>query len=86
MKKKPVVILLIVALLILSLSIVYLTQRHAPALRQCPNEWIKDLMPGPEKDDSKRQYFIFNGERKEIKNYDLDWIRSNCSVQVHYVT
>lgn len=64
----------------------YLYQNQSTELsKECPNEWIEDRMPSVEGDSSERQYFIFNGERKEIKNYDLDWIKNNCSVQVQYV-
>lgn len=53
--------------------------------RECPDEWIEDRMPGAEGDKTERQYFIFKGERKEIKDYDMGWIESNCSVRVQYV-
>lgn len=53
--------------------------------KECPDMWIEDRMPSVEGDNSERQYFILNGERKEIKNYDLDWIKNNCSVQIQYV-
>jgi len=42
-------------------------------------------MPPIKGDDSERQYFIINGERKKIKDYDLDWIENNCSVKIEYV-
>lgn len=54
-------------------------------IRECPDQWIENRMPPVESDASERQYFIFKSERKEIKQYDIDWIKNNCSVQVEYV-
>lgn len=85
MKSKTSVIFLIIVLLVVALVITYLTRAHAPMIKQCPDEWIEDRMPTTEGDNFERQYLVFRGERKEIKDYDLDWIKSNCSVQVQYV-
>ncbi len=48
-------------------------------LRICPDEWIENRMPGP--NAQVRQYFIIEGERKEIDAYDLEWIKKNCTVK-----
>lgn len=55
-------------------------------IRQCPDEWYENRMPSePGGNNTERQYFVINGERKEIKDYDITWIKNNCSVQVQYV-
>jgi len=50
-------------------------------LKQCPDEWIDNQMPsiGPEK--IERQYFILNGERREIDEFDMEWIQKNCGLR-----
>lgn len=64
-------------------------QDNISALLQiCPDEWIDNQMPcacEAPPCECGGQYFIINGERKEIKNYDLNWIRANCDVQLEVV-
>jgi len=59
-------------------------------LSECPDEWIRDEMPCICDDDScekckYREYFIFNGERKELKDFNVPWIRENCNIEVNIV-
>ncbi len=50
-------------------------------IKQCPDEWIYDKMPTVGGNvQLPKTYFIFSGERKEIDNYDIDWITRNCKV------
>ena len=87
MKKKSLSLLIIVIVIVaVSISFfVFVKNKNSPSIRGCPDEWIENRMPSVEGDNSERQYFIFDGKRKEIKNYDLDWIKSSCSVKVQYV-
>ena len=55
-------------------------------LRICPDQWIVNAMPGVDVGDpavysEAKEYFIINGQRAEIVNYDLEWIENNCSVE-----
>lgn len=56
-------------------------------LQSCPDLWIENRMPiVDDKLKSKNnQYFIFDGERKEIEKYDLDWILANCDIKPQIV-
>lgn len=50
-------------------------------LRVCPQEWIVNRMPMvlPEgKAAPRREYFILNGQRRELREFDLRWLRANC--------
>lgn len=86
MKKKYLAVFLICSFtLVIFAGIILLNNKKITLLQECPDEWIEDRMPTIEGYKSDRQYFIFNGQRKEIKNYDLDWIKNNCSIQVQYV-
>ncbi len=54
-------------------------------LRVCPDEWYEDRMPQMVSDSSEKpilnQYFIIAEERKEIKDYDIEWIKKNCPIK-----
>ena len=59
-------------------------------LQTCPQEWIQNNMPMVI-DDTKpnelrvqgldNEYFILNGERKELEECDIDWIKQNCNLE-----
>ena len=84
MKKKYAFFVIAILIAVVAVSILVLHKSSSQQLRECPDEWIENRMPGPESDEA-RQYFIFKGQRKEIKNYEVDWIKSNCSVKVQHV-
>ncbi|MFH1802318.1 MAG: hypothetical protein ABH864_02590 [archaeon] len=57
-------------------------------LRVCPDEWYDNQMPcSCEGDDCSgcndvpSQYFIVNGERMELSEFDIDWIDENCDLE-----
>ncbi len=60
-------------------------------LKICPDEKIENAMPGsfddalavPQEEGGfplPREYFILNGERREIEEFDTVWVEENCSV------
>lgn len=57
-------------------------KNHEVAL-ECPDEKIVNRMPGP--GSSGSEYYIKNGERKEISDYDAAWVSANCNVPVQEV-
>ena len=92
MKKKPLFIgisvflaagALVGAIVIQNSSV----QQANNLIRECPELWYDNQMPrmyesdeARRKDNTPTQYLIFNGERKEVEDYDLNWIRENCPV------
>jgi hypothetical protein len=40
-------------------------------------------MPGGQ--IQKRQYFILDGKRREIDEFDMDWVQSNCNLKKQVV-
>lgn len=60
------------------------TENSSSLLRVCPEEWIQNKMPGIEGQEAK-EYFIIEGKRREIKEFDLEWIKKNCSVKPQVV-
>lgn len=99
MKMKHIIILLLIASLIIVATASFVnrshttsssnkddqTQKKSSLLKKCPDEWIANHMPNTEETHVNDEYFILNGEREEIKNYDVKWIRSNCSIEINYV-
>lgn len=60
--------------------------QESTLIQECPDKWIHDRMPRiGEGNDPPAQYFIIDGQRKEIKDYDLEWVKANCSVKVQGV-
>ena len=55
----------------------------ASLLRVCPEKWYDNRMPsttvGP--DDIPNEYFIYKGVRRELSEFDGNWVKSNCSVR-----
>lgn len=55
-------------------------------LRACPEEWFVNMMPGTGgAEASVSGYFIYKGARREIAEFDFNWVKANCSVQPQVV-
>ncbi len=54
-------------------------------LRQCPDKWIDNQMPSTDKIKPETQYFIFNGERRELNEFDIEWVQKNCNLKKQIV-
>ncbi|MBE8719567.1 hypothetical protein [Sphingobacterium pedocola] len=79
MKKK--LIILIAPLLIAGCSA---PKQHIALLRDCPEEKIVNRMPtirDSDTEDKPTSYFIYKGERRELSEFDLEWVAKNCSVE-----
>lgn len=73
-------------LFLLSLVGVYAyTHQTSSSLKVCPDAWYVDQMPTITGSSDVRQYLIINGDRKDAKNYDINWIKQHCNIQVQYV-
>lgn len=55
-----------------------------PLVRSCPDEWIENRMPGPISNEPK-EYYIVDGERRELSDYDNAWVRANCDLEKQVV-
>ncbi|MBT4209397.1 MAG: hypothetical protein HOE19_00530 [Candidatus Komeilibacteria bacterium] len=49
-------------------------------LQVCPDRWTDNqelpIVPGKE-----TQYFIIDGARRELDEFDLDWVKENCDIE-----
>ncbi len=83
--KKEIIISVFVGL-ILGLVIGYFilspkTPIENSKFKICPDEWYDNQMPttiGNNKPSS--QYFMVKSERRELSEFDVDWIKENCEV------
>lgn len=48
-------------------------------LQTCPEEWIQNRMPGP--GTNFEEYYIIDGKRRELKEFDLEWVKKNCNIK-----
>ena len=56
----------------------------ASLLRICPDEWFVNRMPGvidAGTENIAKEYFIYKGERRELAEFDIKWVKSNCLVK-----
>ncbi len=85
MNKTIKIIIIIVAVLILGF-LAYLmfvpVAKDSMTKADCPDEKIINRMPGTSPQSS---YYIKDGERKEISDYDESWVLANCTVPVQEV-
>ncbi len=53
-------------------------------LQVCPEAWYDNKMPticDQEPCGSASQYFVINGERKELDEVDVAWVQNNCAIK-----
>ena len=85
MKKKSTSLAIpLFAILLASLASCSESQQ-AELIQDCPEEKIVNLMPtvGEAGDSAEpNAYFIYKGERRELSEFDLDWVEANCDVTV----
>ena len=55
-------------------------------LQVCPDKWYKNEQPctyqnsPTECKQQQKEYFIIDGERKEVEKVDIEWVKENCEV------
>lgn len=49
-------------------------------IQQCPDSWIDNQMPFVGKEKPVTEYYILNGERRDIDVFDGEWIAKNCTL------
>lgn len=59
---------------------VFVNTSQSVGLRICPEAWYENRMPGPDSGEGFEQYFVINGERVEVYEVDVPWVRENCEV------
>lgn len=53
-------------------------------LKECPDAWYKNMIPiiidDPKEAEYAGEYFMVDNERRELSDYDVEWIVDNCEV------
>ncbi len=55
--------------------------KNPSLIQECPEEKINNLMPPVPPIPHDRSYYIYQGTRYEIDEFDADWVKANCDVQ-----
>jgi hypothetical protein len=64
----------------------YIEYKNRPGLlKECPDEMILNKMPSTGSSKVPSSYYIKDGARREIQEYDGEWVRANCTVPVKEV-
>ena len=50
--------------------------------RFCPDVWADNQEPPFSPIPEERQYFIVGEERRELYEFDLDWVKENCDLEI----
>lgn len=60
-------------------------QMLSSGLHECPDAWIINNMPGPNHSLNRKEYLIYKGERHELKEFDMEWVKKHCKIEPEYV-
>lgn len=66
----------------------YKNHPESELLKECPDEMILNKMPrveGASRPKLPPSYYIKDGVRREIQEYDHEWLRNNCTIPVQEV-
>jgi hypothetical protein len=84
---KKIVLYIIASVLILTSAGLYVyfngyfsaDSNTGTGIKQCPEAWYDNQMPGSSRSGTS-QYLIVEGERREISDFNIQWIQKNCEV------
>lgn len=60
-------------------------QNEKDKLKICPDEWINNQQPITSENNESiqnQQYFILNEERRELEEFDMNWVIQNCDINI----
>ena len=84
-----IAVVIIVVLLTATIFTVYKQKAGGPItakLQICPDEWYQDKLPTVREDKNlPQEYFVMNGERREVDEFDLPWVKKNCGLTLQSV-
>jgi len=52
--------------------------------RTCPDAWIVDRMPSISS-TQPREYFVIRGQRRELSDFDVEWVVRTCALEKQIV-
>ncbi len=60
------------------LILAFLTSCASTKIQDCPEVKIINKMPTIGESSTPREYYIYKGERKELSDFDNNWLKTNC--------
>jgi hypothetical protein len=72
-----------ITLILFSFFLSGCTYLQKNAIRECPDSWYSNQMPGtfePNEESSPREYMSLKGQRREISEFDMEWVGKNCNI------
>ena len=54
-------------------------------IKDCPEELISNQMPSVGKSNTVKHYYIYQGFRREVKEFDSVWVSKHCKVKITVV-
>lgn len=87
-QKGLVNVVLLILVVAISLGVVYrdygdkiIETLGGGKLQECPEAWYENRMPSVFEDTREEsQYFVYKGERRELTEFDLGWVKKNCGI------
>jgi peptidoglycan hydrolase-like protein with peptidoglycan-binding domain len=79
---------------LINLTLTSTSSRQAfqvPLLKACPEEKIENIIPGSSRYHftatvaTTTGYYIYKGERREVKEFDAKWVKANCTFPINIV-
>lgn len=82
---KRILLIIIIGILAIVFIPKYLNKTNTALLQECPDEMIINRMPSVDDSDTNNSYYIKDGKRHEISEYDAVWVNMNCKLKVQEV-
>lgn len=79
MKNSPNIIVFVAGLIAIMslLALIGYQFVQGSKLRECPDEWI---IPNSRKPLADTEHFFMNGRRRELAEFNLEWVKENCQI------
>lgn len=59
--------------------------KSSSLLQVCPDEWYQNDMPIVSGTPESRQYYVLDGQRRELAEFDSEWVKTNCKINKQIV-
>jgi len=80
MKKSVKITLCVLVVVVIAAAVSYGIYRPSISPQECPDEKIINRMPSVGASSIPSTYYIQDGARREVSEYDADWVSTNCTV------
>ncbi len=82
---KKIIFIIILGILAIIFIPKLINKYNVQLLQECPDEMIINRMPSIDDSDTNNSYYIKDGKRHEISEYDAVWVNMNCKLKVQEV-